>query len=73
VQMADETLRSLGATSWSVVTVAPPHAVVAATIIRVVAGSSRQRDQPRRRRRGQKQPDLGRGDRGGDAGRARGG
>jgi 16S rRNA (guanine527-N7)-methyltransferase len=72
VHMAEETLRSLGATSWSVVTVAPPHAAATATVIRVVAGSSRDQGQRRSRRR-QKQPDLGRGDGGGDARRAHGG
>jgi 16S rRNA (guanine527-N7)-methyltransferase len=65
VQMADETLRGLGASSWSVVTVAPPQAVATATVIRVVAGSSRAQGQERRRPR-QKQPDLGRGDCAGD-------
>jgi hypothetical protein len=65
VQMADETLRGLGASSWSVVTVAPPQAVATATVIRVVAGSSRGQGQERRRPR-QKQPDLGRGDCAGD-------
>jgi 16S rRNA (guanine527-N7)-methyltransferase len=72
VHMADETLRSLGAASWSVVTVAPPHAVATATVIRVVAGSSREQEQRRTRRR-PKRPDLGRGDGGGGAGRAHGG
>jgi hypothetical protein len=71
--MADETLRSIGATSWSVLTVAPPDAVTTATIVRVVAGSSRdQGDQPRRKQRRQSQSDLGRGDRTGGVGRAHG-
>jgi len=74
LRLAHETLRSLGATSWSVLTVAPPDAVANATIIRVVAGSRQdQGDQPRRKRRSQKQPDVGRGDRAGDVGRAHGG
>jgi 16S rRNA (guanine527-N7)-methyltransferase len=74
LRLAHETLRSLGATSWSVLTVAPPDAVANATIIRVVAGSRQdQEDQPRRKRRSQKQPDVGRGDRAGDVGRAHGG
>jgi 16S rRNA (guanine527-N7)-methyltransferase len=69
LHLAHKTLRSLGATSWSVLTVAPPDAVANATIIRVVAGSSQdQGDQSRRKRRSQKQPDVGQGDRARDVG-----
>lgn len=73
LQMAAETLRSLGAASWSVLTVSPPDAVADATIIRVVAGSGQdQGDQPPPKRRRQKQPGLRPGDRAADVGRVHG-
>lgn len=74
LQLAQATLRDLGASSWSVVTVAPPDAVANATVIRVVAGSSsEERDQPRRRQRGQEQREMGSGGGPSDTGRAHGG
>ena len=64
LQLADGTLRSLGASSWSVVTVAPPEAVANATVVRVVAGPHpEQSDQPRRKRPGEAQREVGPGDR----------
>ena len=65
--LAQETLKSLGAVSWSVVTVAPPDAIANATIVRVVAGSRQELggQRPRARRR-QNRSGVGHGGRTGD-------
>jgi 16S rRNA (guanine527-N7)-methyltransferase len=72
LQKAVETLRSFGASSWSVLTVAPPEAVAAATVIRVVAGSSRAQADRSRKRRSRERPGVERGDGTGDVGRTGG-
>jgi hypothetical protein len=52
--------------------VAPPDAVATATIIRVVAGSSRAQGDRSRKRRSRERPDVERGDGTGDVGRTGG-